>query len=147
MAVAAFIFLHFILPVLQDKQGGSFSTIVLAVAAGALLIRLFVGRRGLANRLRDWVDRKFFREAYNAELVLSDLADRVRTITEPSILLHTVTERISEVLHVPRIAVMLRSADRFQLQYSVGFNLNGAFDLPGDSPAVLELSRTNSPAV
>jgi phosphoserine phosphatase RsbU/P len=147
LAVAALIFFRFILPVLSDKQGGSFSAIVLAVAGGAVLIRLFVARRGLADRVREWVDRKFFREAYNAEVVLSDLADRVRTITEPSILLDTVTERISEVLHVPRIAVMLRSADRFQLQHSLGFSLNGAFELPGDSPAVLELSRTNSPAV
>jgi sigma-B regulation protein RsbU (phosphoserine phosphatase) len=33
-----------------------------------------------AKRLRVWIDRRFFREAYNAEQILSELSDDVRTI-------------------------------------------------------------------
>jgi len=46
--------------------------------------------RGLGDRLRVWVDRRFFRENYNAEHVLTDLSDQVRSIVEPKSLLETV---------------------------------------------------------
>ena len=60
-----------------------------------------------ADRLRRWVDRRFFREAYEADAILSDLAIKVRTIVETRPLLETVATRIAESLHVPRIAILL----------------------------------------
>ena len=51
----------------------------LAIALGAVLMsRLGKG----ADWLRAWTDRRFFRDAYNAELILSDLGEKVRTIVE-----------------------------------------------------------------
>lgn len=70
-------------------------------------------RRRLAPHLRNWLDRKFFREAYNAELILSELAERVHMITDTPTLIETVSRRISEVLHIPNIAVFLRNKDVF----------------------------------
>src|SRR5205814_5615239 len=70
---------------------------------GEGLVGVFLVRR-VAERLRQWIDRRFFREAYNAELVLSDLAEKVRTIVETEPLLETVARRISESLHVTKIA-------------------------------------------
>src|SRR5262249_31588739 len=72
------------------------------------LTGVMVIRRG-AERLRGWVDRRFFREAYDAERVLSELSDQVRSIVEPQSLLQTVATRISETLHVSQIAVLLDS--------------------------------------
>lgn len=53
------------------------------------------------SRLGRWVDRRFFREAYEADAILSDLATNVRTIVETRPLLETVATRIAESLHVP----------------------------------------------
>lgn len=75
------------------------------MAGGVLLVFLL---QGIAERLRGFVDRRFFREAYNAEQILSDLSEKVRTIVETKPLLETVATRISESLHVPRVALMLK---------------------------------------
>jgi len=72
---------------------------------------VMVGR--LADRLHSWTDRRFFREAYDAERILGDLGDRVRTIVEAGPLLETVTRTISESLHVPRVAALLPGPDGF----------------------------------
>ncbi len=44
---------------------------------------LLAGMRGFAYRLRCWIDRRFFREAYEADAILGDLAADVRTMVEP----------------------------------------------------------------
>jgi sigma-B regulation protein RsbU (phosphoserine phosphatase) len=81
---------------------------ILPLATGFMFVAL-VGRA--ADRLHAWTDRRFFREAYDAERVLADLGDRVRTIVERGPLLETVTRTISESLHVPRVAALLVGED------------------------------------
>ena len=56
--------------------------------------------RASVKRLRRWVDRRFFREAYNAEQILSELSEQVRSILNTHELLETVARKISESLHV-----------------------------------------------
>jgi sigma-B regulation protein RsbU (phosphoserine phosphatase) len=65
-------------------------------------------------RLRRWVDRRFFREAYNAEQILSELSEQVRGILDAEALVETVTRKISESLHVERVAVLLRDGAVFR---------------------------------
>jgi phosphoserine phosphatase RsbU/P len=55
-----------------------------------------------AQHLRGWVDRRFFREAYDAERVLTELSENVRTMMEAGPLLETVVDRVSQTLHVPQ---------------------------------------------
>lgn len=74
-----------------------------------------------ADRLRTWVDARFFREAYNAENVLNELSDQVRSMVQPQSLLETVVTRISETLHVAKIAVLLDSGSPFRPVYAVGY--------------------------
>src|SRR4030095_16432219 len=57
--------------------------IALGIIAVAL-IQLF------AKQVRAWIDRRFFREDYNAEQILNDLHQKVRTIVETGPLLETV---------------------------------------------------------
>jgi sigma-B regulation protein RsbU (phosphoserine phosphatase) len=111
------------------------------------MLRVFLVRAGLTNQLRDWLDRKFFREAYDTELILSELADRARSITDPAKLIETVLRRVSEVLHVPQTAVLLRRGAAFRLEHAIGLNTNGAVALTEDSAPLRELVRTNSPAI
>lgn len=88
--------------------------IVLAIAAGVLL-------RRFSERARQWVDRRFFREAYDGESILSDLAGNVRSVVEIGPLLEMVATRIAESLHIDRIAVMLAGDGGFRPAYALGY--------------------------
>jgi sigma-B regulation protein RsbU (phosphoserine phosphatase) len=88
---------------------------IIPLAAGLIFVVL-VGR--IADRLHAWTDRRFFREAYDAERILGDLSERVRTMVEAGPLLETVTRTISESLHVARVSVLqgpdIPAADRLR---------------------------------
>jgi len=115
---------------------------ILAWVLAMLAVRFFK----LRNRMDDWLNRKFFREAYQAEVVLSELSEQARRFTEKTPLLETVSRRISEVLHVPQIGVLLRGGNVFQLQQAVGLNLSTPIILPEHSRTVQTLEATNRPA-
>jgi sigma-B regulation protein RsbU (phosphoserine phosphatase) len=68
-----------------------------------------------------WTDRRFFREAYDAERVLTELSDEVRSILDTDTLLDTVLERIGTTLHVDRLAVFLREGDRLVSSRAKGY--------------------------
>ena len=74
----------------------------------ALVVRL----RDLGDRVRGWLDRRFFREAYDAERILGELSEQVRAILNTDELLETVMRKIVESLHVQRIAVLLPKGGR-----------------------------------
>ncbi len=96
----------------------------------ALAVAVGLGARRGAEHLRVWVDRRFFREVYSAENVLSDLADKVRTIVEAQPLLETVASHISNSLHVDKVAVLLSDEGRFVLRHAVGLNGAEGITLP-----------------
>jgi phosphoserine phosphatase RsbU/P len=64
--------------------------------------------RDIGDRLRRWIDRRFFREAYNADRILKELSEQVRGILDRDALLETVARQIGQSLHVERVAVRLR---------------------------------------
>ena len=107
-----------------------------------------------ADRLRRWVDRRFFREAYEADAILSDLAAKVRTIVQTGPLLETVATRISESLHVPRIAILLHEGGVFRPAYALGFAQVPSVAIPaegvtlkrlgGQQHAVVQFDNANS---
>ena len=117
-----------------------FITIALAVA--------LMSRFGkAADRLRAWTDRHFFRDAYNAELILSDLGEKVRTIVETGPLLETVAGRIADSLHVRRIAVMLNGGGPHQLAYSIGYgNAPPDVTFAANGAVVQQLERERQPS-
>ncbi|MGA8594209.1 MAG: SpoIIE family protein phosphatase [Bryobacteraceae bacterium] len=90
---------------------------ILIVAGGITLI--FLVRR-LALGIARWIDRLFFRDAYNTEQILSELAERVRTIVETQPLLETVAQRIADSLHTREVAVLLRGSGFYQPAHAVG---------------------------
>lgn len=75
---------------------------------------------GATRRLAVWVDRRFFRDAYNAEQILNELAEKVRTIVEVQPLLETVARRIADSLHVKQIAVLLDQDGLYRPAHAVG---------------------------
>lgn len=146
IGVVTFIIVRFIVPVLEQRPRQA-AQVILALAAVAALIRMLVMRRTLADRAREWIDRKFFREQYDAELVLSELADRVRSITDPATLIDTVSRRISEVLHVPQIVVLVRSREAFRLQHAIGLDFDSPVMLSESSPPIQQLAQASAPVV
>lgn len=116
--------------------------------AGALLFLALVLalRMGVRKKAQGWLDRRFFREAYDVEVVLNELSDEVRQFTETAPLLETVARRVAETLHVDQIAVMLRRSESFYLEKAIGVQVDGALMLPAQASSIRYLSSTNEPA-
>jgi phosphoserine phosphatase RsbU/P len=114
--IAALVVVLTALPLLTRSEGRPTKIIVAAIG----LLAIFTIRR-VADRLRTWIDRRFFREAYNAEQVLSELSDQVRSMVETRPLIETVAARISETLHIPRVAVLLGGGGSFRPAYALGY--------------------------
>jgi phosphoserine phosphatase RsbU/P len=142
VVLVAFALWHLVLPALNKKQPQP-SDIIGTVVFFALVLALRVGIR---TQLQTWLDRRFFREAYNAEVVLNELSDEVRRFTETTPLLETVSRRVAETLHVNQIAVLLRRGEAFHLQQAIGMDTYGPLILPPQASAVRYLSSTNEPA-
>jgi len=117
--------------------GGAGIGRVAFVVAGMMGIVGIGGR--FADRLGRWVDRRFFRDAYEADAILSDLATRVRTMVETGPLLETVATRIAESLHVPRIAILLDGEGTFRPAYATGYRTPPAVAIPAESVTVKRL--------
>ena len=91
---------------------------LLLMAVGVFVVlRIRQGGQYLSR----WVDRRFFREAYNAEQILRDLGEQVRGILDHQALLETVARKISESLHVEQVAVMLREGAVFRPALALGY--------------------------
>jgi len=101
--------------------------------------------QALAQRLMAWVDRRFFRQAYNSEQILSDLSDEVRTILDRDHLLETVCRRISESLHVPRIAFLLRNGHAYAPAFALGYNETPTAEFSPEDPVATRLKQSGTP--
>jgi phosphoserine phosphatase RsbU/P len=146
IAVVCWILFRFVLPMIGRKEHEILSYVLLALMIG-LMIPVFFMRQSLSARLQRWLDRKFFREAYNSEIVLSELSEQARRFTEKGPLIETVSRRIADVLHVQQIAVWLRGSRTFRLQNAMGLDIAGPVLLPETSVTVQNLVRTKRPAV
>ncbi len=108
-------------------------------ALGAVLVR-----RG-SEKLRGWLDRRFFREAYDAEQILSALSDQVRTMVETGPLLETVAQQISGSMHVPRIAMLVRDDGHYGPAYALGFSEPPETVFARDGGTVEHIQRSREP--
>lgn len=117
----------------------------LRIALIAISITFVFLLRGLSERLRGWIDRRFFRAAWRAEQVLGALAEDVRSIVETRPLLQTVTRHIAESLHVSPVAVLLREGRIFQPAYVLGENALPAIAISEDAPLLANLSISRRP--
>jgi phosphoserine phosphatase RsbU/P len=98
-----------------------------------------------ATRLAKWIDRRFFRDSYNAEQLLMELSEEVRTIVEMRPLLETISHRISDSLHVPRVAVLLRGEQPFRLAYAMGYEGAQEIEFGERSATVRQLIEAKQP--
>jgi sigma-B regulation protein RsbU (phosphoserine phosphatase) len=119
-------------------RAGSLTLQVVGIAAGlSAVLAIRHHGRTLATR----VDRRFFREAYDAEQILSELANDVRTIVETRPLLQTVVHRIAGALHIPRVAILLNEGGSLRPAYAVGYGDAPKVAIPEQSATVRRLQR------
>jgi sigma-B regulation protein RsbU (phosphoserine phosphatase) len=115
-------------------------------AALIFLALILALRFGVAKRLEQWLDKQFFREAYNAEVMLNELSDEVRRFTETQPLLETVARTVCDTLHIRQIAMLLRRGDSFHVEQALGFSADGALALPAQASSIRYLVNSNEPA-
>jgi sigma-B regulation protein RsbU (phosphoserine phosphatase) len=120
------------------------STAKFTIAAVVVIAMVIVVRK-TRNRLMVWVDKKYFREAYNAELLLEDLSDTVRSMVDQNALLDTVARRISESLHVPHVAILLNGEGAFRPVYCLGFEPPPQLLLPENGETVNLVREAKDP--
>ena len=101
----------------------------------ALVVRI----RDLGDQVRGWLDRRFFREAYDAERILSELSEQVRAILDTRELLETVMRKIGESLHVERIAVLLPEGGFFRPLLANGYSGTLEMSLAAAGPTARRL--------
>lgn len=132
-----------LLPALTHKSAPGVGNVI-----GPLIfvVVVFILRLGVRKQLQHWLDRKFFREAYDAEQMLNELSDEARRFTETQPLLETVARRVAETLHVGQITMLLRRGEHFQLHQSFGVSTNGSVTLAAQASSVRYLTTTNEPA-
>jgi sigma-B regulation protein RsbU (phosphoserine phosphatase) len=113
------------------------------IAGGVFLVLMM---KSAADRLRKWIDRRFFRDAYDAEQILAGLSDEVRSMVETQPMLERVATRIAESLHVPRIAVLLQESGFYRPAYALGYAGVPQMELPDTAAAVEHLRKDSEPA-
>lgn len=111
----------------------------------SLMIVISIRLRRLADTLRGWLDRRFFREAVNSERVLSELGDHVRTIVEIQPLLATVTQTIASTMHVSRVAALLRENGDYAPAHAIGFERLPTVRFDTRGPVAERLAHNRAP--
>lgn len=104
------------------------------VALGATLL---VVRKSGSEKLSQWIDRRFFRDAYDAEQVLTGLAAQAGRFLEIGPLLQTVSQKLTSTLHVPDVTILLRTSDRLEPSYSTYIGQPWGIDAAGNLAALL----------
>ena len=80
------------------------ASIFVTVATMALLTLL-------NRRVMTAIDRRFFREAYNAELILTELGEAIPTLSKTKELVELVASKISDALHPENVTIFLDDED------------------------------------
>jgi sigma-B regulation protein RsbU (phosphoserine phosphatase) len=107
-AVALFVVVGWVLGPSVERLLPGVRREALAVLLFFLVALMALGIRRINKRILPAIDRLFFRDAYNAQQVLSDLSRAVRQVaTQPAALVQMVAEKISDSLYPDKVAIFL----------------------------------------
>ena len=112
---------------------------------------LFILAAGSASlkyrrQIMDWLDRKFFREAYDREKVLLALVENIKLCSSVKDVSRLVCQEVDSALHPRTLHLYYRPSERgdFMLQYSSGGERQG-ISLAEDSPLIRIMEQRSGP--
>jgi hypothetical protein len=83
-----------------------------SVGTAILTLALIAGLRRVNQQIMPIIDRRFFREAYDARQILTELSRSIRrSPSQPHLLLNTVCDRIQRTLYPRKLTIFLRDED------------------------------------
>lgn len=106
-------------------QFGSRADIVAAIFVTIATIALLTV---LNRRVMTAIDRRFFREAYDAELILTELSETIPTLSKTKQLVEFVANKIADALHPESVTVFLDDQDT--RAYVTAFSSDASRALP-----------------
>jgi HD-GYP domain-containing protein (c-di-GMP phosphodiesterase class II) len=114
---------------------------ILVGAATAILLN------PIRNQAQSWIDRIFYREKYNAELMLQRLSQTTTTLLDIEKLTHLILSEISNTLHIERGAILIKSVERgdYQVIAEEGEKKHFPSGFRADHPIVTWMSKQNHP--
>ena len=104
VAIAWYLYRHRDQTVVSLASGGATLLLVATVAGAAVLLRV-------RHRALNVLDRKFFREQYDARRILNELADRCRRATTIDELVLLVCRDIDRALHLDSVTMLVATRD------------------------------------
>ena len=100
---------------------------MMAILTGNPLLLLLIGAAGLSLKFRrqlvDWIDRRFFREAYSQEQILLNLIEKIKTLDSMQELSRLVSKEIESALHPEHVYVFYRGDEKRDL--TLGYSSGG----------------------
>ena len=87
-----------------DRMGERADIVVTMLATGLAIALLTL----VNQRVMPLIDRRFFREAYDAQQLLSDLAEEMRRVATVEQLLELAVAKIQHALHTENVTIFLR---------------------------------------
>jgi len=150
-----FVFLHvmvslaatliFALLLARALQSKSQVAAPVALTAGVLFgSALALGGLRIHKAASQRIDRAFFRQAYDARMILHELADKTRTATSRNELTNLLGDHLPDALQPVSLAVYLESPDE-QLSSEYGQVPSDLHTISGDDPVLGEIARYGRP--
>jgi sigma-B regulation protein RsbU (phosphoserine phosphatase) len=131
---------------------GERADIVVTMAATALAIAALTF---LNQRVMPMIDRRFFRESYDAQQVLSELGMEMRRVSTVQQLLERAVAKIQDALHVENVTIFLRDQETGDYTCAISSQLNAdgvstsqrdaSLTLSADGALVQRMSRFTHP--
>ena len=109
------------------------------------VVALFLLQR-LRLKIAEQIDRRFFRQAYDAERILSELSDEVRTVVDEGSLLRRVGESISKALYIPRLAFMVADNGAYRPAFALGYEGAPQVEFDESAKTVQQMKQSQAPA-
>lgn len=104
VGVALTVFLNYVFTYLRPSSG-----LVIGVASGVFAVLVWNLTRAAHHRvIAPAIDRRFFRRAYNAQQMLSDLGQSLRLVTDLREVTQLVATRVQDAVQPENVSVFLR---------------------------------------
>jgi signal transduction histidine kinase len=117
--------------------------VVISLIAAALMVLVV---QPLHSRAQEWIDRLFFREHYDANLMLERLSRKVAYVLDLNELSDLILNQVTETIHIEKAAIFLKQEndDDYCLIANCGYDKEASYSFRADHPLVEWLDKHES---